>query len=562
MAEYKTSSPKAKEWESWPTELPTAARVVKESQSPEMRLFYDAQFNASLHKENRENTLKLVRADKHFQQSHKGALFFMGGTSLDWALYDSDCHKAAFRQEAFFKYLFGLNEPDCFGMIDLTTGESTLFIPYVEDAWVRWNGPRRALEWYRDTYDVDRVQLTRDLDTVLTERDIKTLHILAGINSDSDSAVATTPKFAGLDKYENKTDKRAIDNSSNLYNLLAKQRVYKTDKEVVLMRAAVRVTSQAHVYVMRHMKAGLREIQTEALFKAWTGYFAGSRHVAYDCICAAGCNGATLHYGHAGRPNDRILQDGEMMVLDMGAEYNGYATDITRAYPVNGKFTKEQREVYDAVRASQVAVLDSMKPGVLWSDMHRLAEKVILQHLLKMGLVKGTLEELIAANIATVFMPHGLGHFLGLHVHDVGGYVEAVRSAEPGLQWLRTSKRLEKGMVITVEPGLYFNQDWFAAAKLDATKRDLVHWDKVMSEPYLNFGGVRLEDDVLVTETGIENFTILPSTSSEIEEVIQTAQNRSQENEKPSTLLLGVGALAVAVAAVAVWAFGKSNKGK
>lgn len=153
------------------------------------------------------------------------------------------------------------------------------------------------------------------------------------------------------------------------------------------MRIGNLISSQAHVYVMRHVKAGMVELQCEALFKAWCAYFGASRHCAYTCICGSGTHGAILHYGHAGRPNDRVLQNGDTMVLDMGADYDGYATDITRHVPVDGKFTDKQKIVHNAVYESQQTVMRAMKPGVKWPDMHRLAERVILEHLLRVSFI-------------------------------------------------------------------------------------------------------------------------------------------------------------------------------
>merc|ERR1712130_319859 len=162
---------------------------------------------------------------------------------------------------------------------------------------------------------------------------------------------------------------------------------------------------------------------------------AGNRHQAYNCICGCGPNGATLHYGHAGRPNTRVLRNSDMALLDMGGEYNGYATDITRTYPVNGKFTDDQKLIFNAVRQAQLAVFSKMKPGVSWPEMHRLSEKVILEHLQKIGILTGSISDMIKANIASIFMPHGLGHLVGLYVHDVGGYPASgpKRSDELGL---------------------------------------------------------------------------------------------------------------------------------
>jgi len=211
-----------------------------------------------------------------------------------------------------------------------------------------------------------------------------------------------------------------------------------------------------------------------------------------------------------------------MIVLDMGAAYNGYHTDITRTYPVNGKFTDDQRAIYEAVREAQGAVLSAMKPGVKWPDMHQLAERVIISHLRKIGILhNGTAEEMFAAHIGAVFMPHGLGHFLGLCTHDVGGYPKdgPQRGRTPGVKYLRTSRELQEGMVITVEPGCYFNIPTLDKALQNEEQKRFINVDVL--NRFRGFGGVRLEDDVLITKDGAENLTVLPILPDEIEAEMQ-----------------------------------------
>lgn len=180
--------------------------------------------------------------------------------------------------------------------------------------------------------------------------------------------------------------------------------------------------------------------------------------MAYTCIAASGHHGATLHYGHAGEPNAKLVEDGDMCLFDMGAEYHCYCSDITCSFPANGKFTEQQRDVYETCLEAVVAVESAMRPGVNWADMHRLANRTILAGLLKRGyLIGGTVEEMDAVNLGAVFMPHGLGHFLGLDTHDVGGYLKGYpeRSAIPGLKSLRTARDLEVGMVSQIQSRMH-----------------------------------------------------------------------------------------------------------
>ena len=180
--------------------------------------------------------------------------------------------------------------------------------------------------------------------------------------------------------------------------------------------------------------------------------------MAYTCIAASGHHGATLHYGHAGEPNAKLVEDGDMCLFDMGAEYHCYCSDITCSFPANGKFTDQQRDVYETCLEAVVAVESAMRPGVNWADMHRLANRTILAGLLKRGyLIGGTVEEMDAVNLGAVFMPHGLGHFLGLDTHDVGGYLKGYpeRSIIPGLKSLRTARDLEVGMVSHTQSSMH-----------------------------------------------------------------------------------------------------------
>jgi len=235
------------------------------------------------------------------------------------------------------------------------------------------------------------------------------------------------------------------------------QSIYKTEEEIKLLRYVNNISSEAHKTVMRRIKAGMMEYQCEAIFLYECYYNGGCRYYSYVSICASGHNGATLHYGNVGAPNDKKINDGEMVVFDMGAEYHCYTSDITCSFPVNGKFTQDQRDVYESVLTAQQTVLKTMKPGVLWPDMHRLAGRVILEQLKKRGFLLGEVEEMYKNHIQNLFMPHGLGHLMGLDVHDVGGYIKGVeRSTDPGLKGLRCGRKLEPGMVITVEPGIYF----------------------------------------------------------------------------------------------------------
>lgn len=198
----------------------------------------------------------------------------------------------------------------------------------------------------------------------------------------------------------------------------------------------------------------------------------------------------------------------------MGANYMGYAADITCSFPASGKFTPQHRMVYTAVLEANRAVMKACKPGASWPELHRLAERVILEHLKNAGLVQGDVSEMIQEGIGAIFMPHGLGHLLGLDVHDAGGYIHVdgapPRPTEADLKKLRTARTLGARMVFTVEPGCYFIPPLLDGALADPKQARFLVADKI--EPYRRFGGVRIEDNIVITETGAEDMTIVPRT--------------------------------------------------
>ncbi|KAK3744473.1 hypothetical protein QZH41_012875 [Actinostola sp. cb2023] len=256
-----------------------------------------------------------------------------------------------------------------------------------------------------------------------------------------------------------------------------------------------------------------------SLFRHYCYSQGGCRHVSYTCIGATGKCCATLHYGHAGAPNDVRIEDGDMCLFDMGGEYYCYGSDITCSYPANGKFTEKQRQIYDAVLKSSRAVMAAVKPGVSWPDMHRLSNRINLEELKKLGILRGDVDDMIKHHIGGLFMPHGLGHFMGIDVHDVGGYPEGIeRINEPGLRSLRTGRILEENQVLTIEPGIYFIQSVLEPA---LSNPDISRFfNRELIEQYWNFGGVRIEDDIIVTADGMELMTCVPRTCEEIEAVM------------------------------------------
>lgn len=457
----------------------------------------------SLHAENRQ---RLVQALKNSGAKENSIVFLQGGASEN--RHDTD-HEPLFRQESFFHWAFGVKEPDWYGIIDINTGKSTLFCPRLPEVYATWMGHIRTTDEWKEEYQTDEVKYTDEISSTISTDSV--LLLLRGINSDSKNE-AKPGYFKGIESY--KTDEKI------LFPAITECRVIKSKKEQDLLRFINTVSSEAHLAVMQHTKTGLKEYQLESLFRHWCYYHGGARFMSYTCICASGHNGSVLHYGHSGEPNSKGIKDGDMCLFDMGAEFHCYGSDITTSYPANGVFTEDQKLIYQTVLDSQLAVMGALKPGVSWVDMHELAYRVILAGLKKGGILTGEIDAMLNDDVGSVFMPHGLGHFLGIDTHDCGGYPEGVkRPTKPGFSSLRTARVMEPGMYITVEPGVYFIDHLLNNALKDEKKKQYIN-EEVLAR-FRNFGGVRIEDNVLITENGCENFTHSPRTIEDIEAVFQ-----------------------------------------
>lgn len=458
----------------------------------------------SLFGNNRTRLIERLR--KRTEVPSKGSLVILQG-GVEVPFNDTDiCWP--FRQESFFQWCFGVEEPGCYGALDVAEGTSILFVPRLPAEYAIWEGKLHTLQDFQKRYAVNETYYTDEIADVLKKKGTDLLLTLKGVNSDS-GLQAQEAVFDGIGQFNV--------NNDILYPEICECRVIKTPEEISVLRYVVKVSSEAHKTVMRMVRPGVAEFQAEAAFMHYVYSVGGCRHVSYTCICGSGENSSILHYGHAGAPNNKVVQDGDMCLFDMGGNYCGYAADITCSFPANGKFTEDQKLVYNAVLAARDAVIAAAKPGVLWADMHLLANKTMLAALKDGGLLVGEVDDMVLAGLNEVFQPHGLGHLMGLDVHDVGGYLSGhpERSQAPGLRKLRTARTLLPGMVLTVEPGCYFIDCLLDAALENPEQAKFIVTEKL--QKLRGSGGVRIEDDVLITETGVENLTDVPRTVEEIE---------------------------------------------
>lgn len=483
------------------------------------------------------NRRKVVERMRSMVDHAKGVIFLKGGTSE--LRYDSD-HEPIFRQESYFWYLTGTKEPDCCLGIDIRTGHATLFIPKLPASYATIMGKIRQPEDWKAIYRMENVCYTEDVEEYLVascnDRHGREpmIFLLNGWNSDSGKPYEP-PAFIG-----SHSELSQLVDKHTLFPILAECRVIKSAAEISLMRHVTEVTSFAHTYTMRNMKPGMMEYQGESLFRHYCYYNYGCRLVGYTPICGCGPNAAVLHYGHAGEPNARQSIDGDMCLFDIGAEYFGYGSDVTCSFPINGRFTEKQRNIFTAVLQAQITVYKLIRPGVSWVSCHEAAERTILNHLIEVGIViRGdkSVDELVEMRLGAVFMPHGLGHFIGIDTHDVGGYLTGhpQRIQRPGLKSLRTARLLEENMILTVEPGCYFVDHLLDdALSIESPLRD--HLDRHHVDSYRGFGGVRLEDVIQVTSSGCINLTLCPRTINEIESVMAGGKWPPLRDEAPELL--------------------------
>jgi Xaa-Pro aminopeptidase len=362
-------------------------------------------------------------------------------------------------------------------------GEYILFCRERDPLMETWHGRRAGLEGAMERYGADDAFPITDIDEILPgllenrERVFYTM----GCNSDFDSQVMAWIKLL---RKQSRSGVHAPGEFISLDHFLHDMRLYKSAAEVKAMRTAAQISAQAHCRAMQSCRPGLMEYQIEAelLHAFMTG---GAREPAYPSIVGGGENGCILHYTE----NESPLRDGDLLLIDAGAEFEYYAADITRTFPVNGTYSREQRQLYELVLKAQYAAIDKVQPGNHWNEPHEAVVKVITRGLVELGLLKGSVTTLIKEEAYRKFFMHRTGHWLGMDVHDVGDY-------KVGDEW----RVLEPGMVMTVEPGLYIPAGTKGVAK---------KWWNI---------GIRIEDDVLVTKDGCEVLTCdVPKEPDEIE---------------------------------------------
>lgn len=393
-----------------------------------------------------------------------------------------------YRPDSDFFYLTGFEEPEAVMVLvpGREHGEYILFCRENDPVMETWNGPRAgqdgAIEEYgaNDSFPIDDID---DILPGLLENKARVFYTM-GIHPDFDKRVIGWVN--GL-RLQSRAGIHTPGEFVAIEHHLHDMRLYKSSYEVTRMRKAAKISAKAHIRAMQTCQPGMNEYQIEAELQHQFGV-QGARFPAYSSIVGGGKNSCILHYVN----NDAVLNDGDILLIDAGAELECYASDISRTFPVNGTFSKEQRALYQLVLDSQYAAIEQVQPGNHWNQPHEAAVKVLTKGLIKLGLIKSTPAKAIKEESYKKFYMHRTGHWLGMDVHDVGDY-------KIDEEW----RVLEPGMVLTVEPGLYI-----APMKGVAKK-----WHNI---------GIRIEDDVLVTKTGHDVLSKdAPKEIDEIEALMQ-----------------------------------------
>ena len=395
----------------------------------------------------------------------------------------------SYRQDSNFYYLSGYEEPESLILIR-PNQDKERFIIFCRDRdplREQWDGFRTGQEGVIQDYGADAAYSINSIDEIMP----KLLEGAKNIYFSMSAPCGVDSKISSWVEDIRKNTRSGAEPPQNLLSLdsiLHEMRLIKESDEMDLMKQAANITTEAHIRAMQSVRPGMYEYQLEAEY-LYAFNKNGARSPAYNSIVGGGNNSCILHYVE----NNAELHDGDLVLVDAGCEYQYYASDVTRTFPVNGKFSPEQREIYSIVLEAHKQSMEQAKPGNKWNLMHEKSVEVIVEGLLSIGLLQGSRDEIIDKGEYTKFYMHRIGHWLGMDVHDVGSY------KQDG-DW----RPLEEGMVMTVEPGIYI---------LDSMEGVDDKWKGI---------GVRIEDDIAITDSGFEILT--PDVPRTIEEVEQTVQ--------------------------------------
>ncbi|SSD59777.1 related to putative Xaa-Pro dipeptidase [Saccharomycodes ludwigii] len=432
---------------------------------------------------------------------------FLSSSILEPIKYCDQTKK--FIQEKYFFYLTGCDLPNTFMFYNFQTEKLCLFLPPIIRDDVVWSGMPLSPEEALAKYDVDEV-LYSD----------KIMQYISSGQGNLDLVYTTDLDHAPIE-----ISSKLTPNDPKFFEAMDEARLCKDDYELCLMRKACDITDKCHLAVMSALPIETNEIHMQAEF-TYHAIRQGSKNQGYDPICCSGVNCSTLHYVN----NDDTMENKHSVLIDAGAEWENYTADVTRCFPIDGKFTKEHREIYEAVLDMQKTAMGLIRPGVNWEDVHLATHRCLIKHFLKLGIFRSefSAEEIYDRRVTVCFNCTGCGHNLGLNTHDVGGRPN-YEDPDPYFRYLRIRRPLKEGMVVTIEPGIYFNPFIIREFLTPYPERVEVVDEKIM-EKYLYVGGVRIEDDLVITKGGYENLTCITSDPDKIEQIVRDGINKGRSH--------------------------------
>ncbi len=451
-----------------------------------------------------------VERRKKLKENFKDGIILIMGN--DFSPLDCPDNTYPFIQDATFKYYFGIDHNGLIGMIDIDKNKEIIFGNDFTMSDIIWMGKQKYLKDLAKDVGIENFVEKEEIKKYLENR--KNIRFTNQYRADNVmylSSILNISPFE-FDKYT----------SFDLVKAIIKQRNIKDRVEIQEIERAVDITKEMHLAAMRNVKAGMKEYELVAEVEREPRKY--NAYYSFQTILTK--NGQILHnHNHS-----NVLKDGDLVLLDCGALSDEiYCGDMTTTFPVSGKFTERQKTIHNIVRDMFDKAKDLARAGITYKEVHLEVCKVLAENMKKLGLMKGNIEGAVGAGAHALFMPHGLGHMMGMTVHDMEnfgeinvGYAEGEKkSTQFGLSSLRLAKKLEVGNVFTIEPGIYFIPDLFEKWKSEKLHQEFLNYDEI--EKYMDFGGIRMERDILIQEDGTSRILgdKFPRTANEIEEYME-----------------------------------------
>jgi len=461
-------------------------------------------FNSVVYQDRRNKLRALLKS---------GIVIFLGNNESPMN-YPANTYR--YRQDSNFLYYFGLSMPGLAGIIDIDNGKDVIFGNDVDIDDIIWMGPQPSIKELGQKVAVNETYpfaMLSDIITDATKRK-RTIHFLPPYRAENKLILEKLLVIPAASL----NDKASIE----LIKAIVAMRSIKDEYEIKHLDEIQNVGYKMHTTFMKMAREGIYEREIAGFIEGIALSNGGT--VSFPVILSK--HGETLHNHYHGNK----LTKGNLVICDAGFESEmGYATDNTRVAAVGGKFSQQQKEIYQIVLNTNNAAIEAIKPGIEYREIHNLAATIVAEGLKNLGLMKGDTKEAVAAGAHALFFPHGLGHMMGLDVHDMEdlgenfvGYDNKVKRSEQfGTAYLRLARKLQTGFVLTVEPGIYFIPALIDKWQEERINSNFINFDKV--NQYRNFGGIRLEDDIIVTETGnrILGNKRIPITINEVEKTVQ-----------------------------------------